>query len=114
MFYVFLIAVLNLGLGFAAAVQLGRRYNGMATVLAPLGSVASIGHSDDDADAKDDSAESTMDPGMKDSPEMPGTDILDGSDAIDEDSEDSTILPSNNESDEFESDLDKLFEDIDV
>ncbi len=42
MFYIFLIAVINLGLGFAAAVYLGRRYHRLA---AAGGSTKSTGES---------------------------------------------------------------------
>jgi hypothetical protein len=40
MFYIFLIAVLNLGLGFAAAMRLGRQYDGLSVVSTSLNSIA--------------------------------------------------------------------------
>ncbi len=135
MFYIFLIAILNLGLGFAAAMQLGRRYNDLAVVSPPLDSVAAAEQTD--GDAVDDSTESSKDLGMEadahapeeddDSLENePAEDTLDATaadspdvdsdvvDIDDEDTEDSTEQPRDSEPDEFETDLDKLFEDVDT
>ena len=135
MFYIFLIAMLNLGLGFAAAMQLGRRYNALAVVSPSVDSVATA--KPPDGDAENDSTESPIDLGMDadahapeegddshenepaedtleataaDSPDIDSDDV----DSDDVDSEDSTEQPRDTDPDEFETDLDKLFEDVDT
>ncbi len=135
MFYIFLIAMLNLALGFAAAMQLGRRYNDLAVVSPSIDPVAAAAAPD--GNAEDDSTESSEDIGMDadahaieedddlmenepgedplkataaDSPDVDTEDV----DSEDEDTEDSAEQPRDTDLDEFETDLDKLFEDVDT
>ncbi|MEA1950216.1 MAG: hypothetical protein U9N87_02445 [Planctomycetota bacterium] len=121
MFYIFLIAILNLGLGFAAAMHLGRRYNSLALASPSLNSAPGEGPLGDDRD--DDTIESSMDLGIDEDDdtldeEAAADDSL-GEKSADGDNEEGngnnpTKQPQNTEPNEFDADLDKLFENIDV
>ncbi len=123
MFYIFLIAVLNLGLGFAAAMQLGRRYNCLASGPASLDSSAITEPTDEDVEV--DSSTSSMELGTdEDVDTINDESVEEIQDAAADDSLDADTVVKHDEgaekqgqkpgADEFESDLDKLFEDIDI
>lgn len=138
MFYIFLIAVINLALGFAAAMHLGRRYNSLA--VATTSSDSTTVEEPIANDSEDDLTDSSMDLGMDEDDELPG-DTFATEDEDDElagistentgdsnsdqitvedtdvkriNNEESTEQPKSSEPDKFDEDLDKLFENLDI
>ncbi len=94
MFYIFIIAMLNLGLGFAAAMQLGRRYNCLAVMSPSFDSTAATARADGHVeDTADNPLDGNSEHGV---------------------AADSSEQPRETVPHELESDLDKLFENLDI
>ena len=109
MLYILIIAVLNLGLGFVAAVHLGRGYNRPA-VSSPRSEALDAPASESLDEVEGDPIDAALD----DSDEEPNEAATAGS--ADADSKGSREKTSNEpgdepEADEFTADLDSLFED---
>lgn len=121
MIYIFLIAILNLGLGFAAAMKLGRCFNCLATVSPSLDSPQPTAPAE--GNTEDDSKDSSSNLGTDDEVDTSHQD----SDTIDEDSDTLSEKPVKGPSEkavketnpaasskDFESDLDMLFENLET